>query len=59
MGVGRGRQPDPQVSYENVIDPVSVDGGHVSAYDHLRGAMRSFAVHRITGVSTVDEPTAS
>ncbi|HEU4912215.1 MAG TPA: helicase C-terminal domain-containing protein [Actinomycetes bacterium] len=48
---GRGSQ--------RVIDPVSVDGGHVSAYDHLRGAMRSFAVHRITGVSTVDEPTAS
>jgi len=42
---GRGSQ--------RVIEPVSVVGGQVSAYDHLRGAMRSFAVHRITGVSPV------
>jgi hypothetical protein len=42
-----------------VIEPVAVEGGHVSAYDHLRGAVRSFAVHRITGVSPVDDQTAS
>jgi predicted DNA-binding transcriptional regulator YafY len=30
----------------------------VVAYDHLRGAQRSFAVHRITGVSAVDEQPA-
>lgn len=44
---GRGSQ--------RVVDPVTVEGGYVSAYDHLRGAMRSFAVHRITGVSPVDD----
>ncbi|HEX7187542.1 MAG TPA: helicase C-terminal domain-containing protein [Actinomycetes bacterium] len=44
---GRGSQ--------RVIEPVAVEGGHVSAYDHLRGATRSFAVHRITGVSAVDD----
>jgi hypothetical protein len=43
---GRGSQ--------RVIEPVVVEGGHVSAYDHLRAAMRTFAVHRITGVSTID-----
>jgi hypothetical protein len=48
---GRGSQ--------RVIEPVSVEGGHVSAYDHLRGAVRSFAVHRITGVSAADDLTAS
>ncbi len=48
---GRGTQ--------RVIDPVAVEGGQVSAYDHLRGAMRSFAVHRITGVSPVSDETAS
>jgi len=44
---GRGSQ--------RVIEPVTVEGGHVSAYDHLRGALRSFAVHRITGVSAMDD----
>jgi len=47
---GRGSQ--------RVIEPVSVEGGHVSAYDHLRGAVRSFAVHRITGVSAMDDQPA-
>ena len=47
---GRGSQ--------RVIEPVAVEGGHVSAYDHLRGAVRSFAVHRITGVSAVDDQPA-
>jgi hypothetical protein len=48
---GRGSQ--------RVIEPLAVEGGHVSAYDHLRGAVRSFAVHRITGVSAVEDETAS
>ena len=47
---GRGSQ--------RVIEPLVVEGGHVVAYDHLRGAQRSFAVHRITGVSVVDEQLA-
>ena len=44
---------DGQAS-QRVIEPVRVDGGTVSAYDHLRGEVRSFAVHRITGVATLD-----
>lgn len=48
---GRGSQ--------RVIEPVAVEGGQVSAYDHLRGAMRTFAVHRITGVSAMDDQSAS
>jgi predicted DNA-binding transcriptional regulator YafY len=38
---------------------VAVEGGHVSAYDQLRGAVRTFAVHRITGVSVVEDESAS
>ncbi len=41
-----------------VIEPISVDGGYVSAFDHLRDEVRTFAVHRITGVSEVDEPVS-
>ena len=43
---------------QRVVEPISVDGGYVSAYDHLRDEVRTFAVHRITGVSAIDE-TAS
>ncbi|HEX4697927.1 MAG TPA: helicase C-terminal domain-containing protein [Actinomycetes bacterium] len=44
---------------QRVVEPVAIDGGYLNAYDHLRGAVRSFAVHRITGVSPVDDETAS
>jgi hypothetical protein len=40
-----------------VIEPLSVEGGYVSAFDHLRDEVRTFAVHRITGVVTVDDST--
>ena len=40
-----------------MIEPVIVEGGYVEAFDHLRGDVRSFAVHRITGVSLLDEET--
>ena len=33
--------------------------GYLNAYDHLRGAVRSFAVHRITGVSPLDDDAGS
>ncbi len=36
-----------------VIEPIALDGGYVSAFDHLRDEVRTFAVHRITGVSEV------
>lgn len=38
---------------ERVVDPVKVEGGWLTAYDHRSEEVRSFAVHRITGVTTV------
>jgi predicted DNA-binding transcriptional regulator YafY len=35
---------------ERVVDPVSVEGGWLSAFDHRVEEVRSFAVHRITAV---------
>jgi Helicase conserved C-terminal domain len=45
---------------ERLVDPVRLDGGYLTAYDHRREEIRTFAVHRITGVATVDvsEPGA-
>ena len=37
---------------ERVVDPVKVEGGWLTAYDHRSEEVRSFAVHRITGVTT-------
>jgi hypothetical protein len=33
-----------------MIDPITVADGHVTAFDHLRAAPRTFALHRITGL---------
>ncbi|MCW2665346.1 MAG: hypothetical protein JWN57_308, partial [Frankiales bacterium] len=38
-----------------VVEPRSVEGGYVSAYDHLRHEDRTFSVHRITGVADLQE----
>jgi hypothetical protein len=38
-----------------VVEPRSVEGGFVAAFDYLRGEDRTFAVHRITGVAPVEE----
>ncbi|HEX6248231.1 MAG TPA: helicase C-terminal domain-containing protein [Nocardioidaceae bacterium] len=38
---------------ERVVDPVKVEAGWLTAYDHRADDVRSFAVHRITGVSPV------
>ena len=35
---------------ERVVDPVKVEAGWLSAYDHRSEVVRSFAVHRITAV---------
>ncbi len=35
---------------ERVVDPVRVEAGWLSAYDHRTEDVRTFAVHRITGV---------
>ncbi|WP_129668853.1 helicase C-terminal domain-containing protein [Phytoactinopolyspora endophytica] len=39
---------------ERVVDPVSLEGGWLAAFDHRSSEIRSFAVHRISGVATVD-----
>lgn len=39
---------------ERVVDPVKVDAGWLSAYDHRTEDVRSFAVHRISGVRRLD-----
>jgi len=38
---------------ERVVDPVKVEGGWLTAYDHRSEEVRSFAVHRITGVTAL------
>jgi hypothetical protein len=35
---------------EKIVDPVKVEGGWLTAYDHRSDDVRGFAVHRITGV---------
>jgi hypothetical protein len=43
-------------STSRVVEPRSVEGGYVTAYDHLRQEDRTFSVHRITGVADVEAP---
>ena len=38
-----------------MIEPVALSSGAVVAYDRLRGAVRTFVLHRITGVRPVDD----
>ena len=40
---------------QRLIEPEIVEGGYVEAFDRLRQERRRFAVHRITGVATIDE----
>ena len=42
-------------SQERVVDPVRVEAGWLSAYDHRTEDVRSFAVHRITAVRRIDD----
>jgi hypothetical protein len=41
---------------QRVIEPMRVEGGQVRAFDHLRDEVRTFAVHRITGVASPEPP---
>ncbi|PRY12871.1 helicase-associated domain-containing protein [Kineococcus rhizosphaerae] len=34
----------------HLVDPLGVDGGRVTVFDHAERTVRSFSVHRITGV---------
>jgi predicted DNA-binding transcriptional regulator YafY len=36
---------------ERIVDPVRVDAGWLTAYDHRTQVMREFAVHRIRRVA--------
>jgi hypothetical protein len=38
---------------ERVVDPISVDAGWLSAFDHRSEQVRTFAVHRISAVAAV------
>ena len=38
------------VSSDRVIDPISIEGGSLTAHDHRADDVRAFAVHRITTV---------
>ncbi len=38
-----------------MIDPVAMSSGAIVAYDRLRGAVRTFVLHRITGVRPVSD----
>ncbi|MCG6495064.1 helicase C-terminal domain-containing protein [Kitasatospora sp. A2-31] len=40
---------------QRIIDPVKVEGGFVTAFDHHADEVRTFALHRITGVAELDE----
>jgi hypothetical protein len=42
-------------SGERVVDPVRVEGGWLTAYDHRSDDTRTFAVHRITSVRPVPD----
>lgn len=39
---------------ERLVDPIGVEGGLLTAYDHARDGIRTFAVHRVSGVALVD-----
>lgn len=40
---------------QRVIDPVKVEGGFVTAFDHHSDELRTFALHRITGVAELED----
>lgn len=41
-------------STSRVVEPRTVEGGYVTAYDHLRREDRTFSLHRVTGVADVE-----
>ncbi|MFE3291824.1 helicase-associated domain-containing protein [Rhodococcus sp. NPDC059234] len=42
------------VASERIVDPVSVGGGQLDAFDPAAGAVRRFTLHRVTSVALVD-----
>lgn len=41
---------------QRVIAPVRVEGGFVTAYDHTADEVRTYPLHRVTGVSELADP---
>ncbi|MCW2853906.1 MAG: hypothetical protein JWM84_3570, partial [Nocardioides sp.] len=42
---------------DRIVDPLSVEGGQLTARDHRSDDVRTFAVHRITTVRSLDAPS--
>ncbi len=42
---------------DRIVDPMTVEGGQLTARDHRSDDVRTFAVHRITTVKTLDPPS--
>ncbi|NGN70200.1 WYL domain-containing protein, partial [Streptomyces sp. A7024] len=40
---------------QRVIAPIKVEGGFVTAYDHTADEVRTYPLHRITGVAELDD----
>jgi hypothetical protein len=39
-----------------LVDPIAVEGGYLTAYDHRLDRVHSFAIHRITGAAPLPPP---
>lgn len=39
-----------------VVEPLALDGGRVTAFDHASESVRTFSVHRVTSVAPADDP---
>ena len=39
---------------ERVVDPIRLEGGYLTGYDHRYEEVRTFAMHRITGVAALE-----
>jgi predicted DNA-binding transcriptional regulator YafY len=42
-------------SSSRIVEPLAVEGGYLSAYDHRSEERRTFALHRITEVGDLDD----
>ena len=51
--------PERREEVEQPVEPRAVEGGYLTAYDHLRQEDRTFSLHRITGVAELDDDAAT
>ncbi|MDQ6650440.1 MAG: WYL domain-containing protein, partial [Actinomycetota bacterium] len=42
---------------DRIVEPVSVDGGYLTAFDQRREHTLTFALHRVTGVGPLGDVT--